>query len=138
MDVMDSSIDILYVEDDEVDILNVEREFQKVNSQINIAVARDGVDALNQLYGRNGQVKLDPAPKVILLDINLPKLNGIDFLRALRADSDFNNIHVYILTASYNTKDKLAISDLRVTGCIIKPLQYEDALNVFWTLCNEK
>lgn len=134
----DSGIDILYVEDDEVDILSAQREFQNVNSQINIAVARDGVDALNKLYGRNGQEKLDPAPKVILLDINLPKMNGIDFLRTLRADHAFNNIHVYILTASYNTKDKLAMRDLHVTGCIIKPLQYEDAVNVFWTLFHEK
>lgn len=134
MNEMDSSIDILYIEDDAIDILNAQREFKKVNSLINISIASDGVDALNKLYGRNGEVKLEPAPKVILLDLKMPKMNGVEFLEILRADHAFNFTKVYILTASYNTKAKLAMSDLRVAGCIVKPLQYEDAVSVFWAL----
>lgn len=126
--------DILYIEDDEVDIQNAQREFTRVNKLLNIVIAHDGIEALNKLYGRNGEEKLPFIPELILLDINMPKMNGIKFLEALRADSAFDNIRIYILTGSYDTKTKLVMNELNVKGCIVKPLQYEDALKVFWTL----
>jgi CheY-like chemotaxis protein len=127
-----ASVDILYVEDDEVDIQGMEREFKKVNSQIQIHIAQHGVQALNMLYGREGEEKIDP--KIILLDINMPKMNGIDFLKEVRGNPEFGTIEVYILTGSYTTSDKVALRDLHVAGCIVKPLEYSDALNVFWAL----
>ncbi len=132
-----SGFDILYVEDDEVDIQCAQREFKRVNELLKVAIARDGVEALDMLYGRNGKVKLIPAPKVILLDINMPKMNGIEFLKELRSDPDFNSTAIYILTVSYATKDKLAFRDLKVAGFIVKPMEYSDALNIFWSLMNE-
>lgn len=131
-----SGVDILYVDDDEVDILGAQREFKRVNNPLNIVVASNGVQALDKLYGRNGEEKLLPAPKVIILDINMPKMSGIEFLKILRADSAFNMVSVYILTISYTTQDKLALRDLNVSGCIVKPLEYADALNIFWALLN--
>ena len=131
-------IDILYVDDDEVDIQCVQREFKKVSNLLHIDVARDGTQALDKLYGRNGMEKLDPSPKMILLDINMPKMSGIEFLQTLRRDPDFNDTAIYILTVSYTTKDKLALHDLKVSGFIVKPLEYSDALNIFWTLFSDR
>lgn len=76
---MTTQVDILYVEDDEVDIKAVEREFLKMDRPINVAVAKDGKRALDMLYGLNGQLKIKP--NVILLDLNLPQMKGIDFLK---------------------------------------------------------
>lgn len=127
-----NDIDILYVDDDEVDVQGMMREFKKINTLLNISVAKNGIEALNHLYGRNGKDKLHP--KVILLDINMPQMNGIEFLSELRADADFGSIVVYVLTSSFSTKEKIALRDLNVAGFIVKPLEYPDALNVFWAL----
>jgi CheY-like chemotaxis protein len=132
MESLKGNVDILCVDDDEVDILGMQREFSKVNALLKIAIAKNGDEALNKLYGRGGEDKIHP--KIILLDINMPKMNGIEFLRALRDDTEFTDVEVFILTGSYSTKDKIAMQDLHVRGHIIKPLGYGDALNVFWAL----
>ncbi|KTC91193.1 response regulator [Fluoribacter dumoffii] len=126
------NIDILYVEDDDVDIESMQREFAKIDKAVDIAIAKDGKQALDMLYGRNGKPQIKP--KVILLDLNLPKMNGIDFLKKLRKSFKFEDIKVFLLTGEYTTKEKLAKSHLHVSGCIIKPLQYADALNISWCL----
>lgn len=128
----DSNVDILYVEDDEIDMMGMLREFKKVNALLKITTATDGVEALNRLYGRNGAEKV--TPKIILLDINMPKMNGIEFLTELRSNPEFGAIVVYVLTGSYSSKEKMAMRDLNVAGFIVKPLEYPDALNVFWAL----
>ncbi|STX52100.1 two component response regulator [Legionella busanensis] len=126
------NIDILCVEDDEIDVQSVKRAFNKLNSKLKIAIASNGKQALDKLYGQNGEEKI--YPKVILLDINMPKMNGIEFLQALRADLAFIDIQVFVLTGSYTTKEKLAMESLNIRGHIIKPLEYSDALNIFWAL----
>lgn len=138
METINRNVDILHIEDDEVDILCVEREFKRVNNLLNIAVARDGVQAFDKLYGLNGEEKLTPPPKLIILDINMPRMNGIEFLKKLRSDPDLSYVSTYILTVAYTTEDKLAIRDLKVAGCIVKPLDYAEALDIFWSLLNEK
>lgn len=134
MDIISSSCDILYIDDDEVDIENVQREFKKIHNSLRVVIARDGVEALNKLYGRNGEEELNPAPKLILLDLNMPKMNGVEFLKTLRDDPHSSSISVYILAGSFNTQTKLTMKDLNVAGCIIKPLEYIDAFNVYWAL----
>ena len=134
MDASDCTIDILYVEDDKVDIENVKRNFKKVNDRLTIAVAYNGIEALNMLCGLGGQKKLDPTPKIILLDINLPKMDGIELLKKLRADPSFDLVRVYVLTAAYDTKRKIAMKNLNVSGWFVKPLEYQDALNIMWAL----
>lgn len=133
----EGGVDILYVEDDEVDIQDMKREFKKINDLLNIVVANDGVQALDKLCGRNGEKKITPPPKMILLDINMPKMDGIEFLKTIRSNTDFDSVAVYILTVTYTTQDKLALRDLKVTGFIVKPLEYADALEIFWSLLDD-
>ena len=75
---------ILLVEDDDIDILNVQRVFKKMNYPNPLHVAHNGVEALDMLRGTNGATKLSPTPKIILLDINMPLMNGIEFIFELR------------------------------------------------------
>ncbi|AHE67717.1 response regulator [Legionella oakridgensis] len=133
---MTTKVDILYVEDDDVDIKAVQREFSKTNKQVDITIAKNGIQALDSLYGRNGKHKIKPS--AILLDLNMPQMNGIDFLKELRRDFHFLDVKVFVLTGAYTTQEKLAISDLDVSGCIVKPLQHEDALNILWCVYADK
>jgi CheY-like chemotaxis protein len=130
----EGSFPVLLVEDDEVDIESVQREFKKVKIAVDLHIARNGVEALDKLYGRNGEQKLFPPPRAILLDINMPKMNGIEFLKTLRQDPEFKHTSVYILTMSYNTRDKVATHGLNLAGYIVKPLECEDVLRVYWSL----
>lgn len=125
-------VDILYIEDDEIDIHHAQREFQKVNKLLKLTAVRNASKALDMLYGRNQEVKI--SPKIILLDLNMPELSGVEFLKELRADNYFLDIKVFILTGAFSTDEKLAMQDLNVRGHIIKPMEYKDALNVFWAL----
>lgn len=129
---MNAKVDILYVEDDDVDVYAMEREFAKTNKPIEIAIAKDGEQALDMLYGRKGKKKIKPS--VILLDLNIPKISGIDFLKKLRKDPNFSDVKVFVLTGAYSSEEKLAASELNVSGCIIKPLQYSDAINILWCM----
>ena len=133
----DEIFNILYVEDDEVDVQHLEREFRKVNAFFNIHVAKNGLDALDKLQGRNGKDKITPTPKAILIDINLPKMGGIEFLDKLRQEDSFQSTFVFVVTSTYTTEDKMALMQLNVSGCIIKPLQHADALNIFWCITSD-
>ncbi|KTD42914.1 response regulator [Legionella parisiensis] len=130
MEFQENIVDILYIEDDIVDVEGVMRIFKKVKESCAIEVASNGEEALNKLYGLEGQNKIHP--KVILLDINVPKMNGIDLLKIIRKDPSLAFTEVFILTNAYTKEDKLAIKDLNVRGQIIKPLEYGDALNIYW------
>lgn len=112
---------ILFVEDDEVDIENVQREIKKMATPIKLHIAHNGIEALDKLYGRNGQEKLKPTPRLILLDINMPKMNGIEFLEKLCSDPQYKLMPVYILTSAFTSRDKIAFQHLGVAGCIVKP-----------------
>ena len=127
---------ILLVEDDEVDILNVRRAFEKNKITNPLYVAANGLEALNMLRG--GQV---PASRrIVLLDLNMPKMNGIDFLRELRRDTKLRSIPVVVLTTSNAEKDKVEAFDLNVAGYLVKPVTFPSfvdlmaALNKYWTL----
>ncbi len=130
----DDSIYILLVEDDDVDIKDVLREFKHLDAPIKFYIAKNGLEALDKLYGRNDNEKLSPAPQVIILDTNMPKMDGIEFLKLLRADSEFDDVKVFMLTGEYTTREKLATNNLRVSGRVVKPLQFEDVLNIYWAV----
>ena len=116
---------ILLVEDDYLDIMNVERELKKIGISQPLHVARNGREALKMLRG-NGVEKITPAPKVILLDINMPKMNGIEFLTELRHDPEFSHIPVFIMTTSNEETDRMAAQKLQVSVYILKPLSFEN------------
>lgn len=130
----DSLFPILFVEDDEVDIQSVEREIKKYTLPIQLHIAKDGIEALDMLYGQHSVQKLYPTPQLILLDINMPRMNGIEFLQKLQSDPEYKYIPVYILTTAYTSHDKIATKDLRVSGVIIKPMQYDDLMQIYWAL----
>jgi len=137
---LNNNVAIMLVEDDEVDVMNVQRAFKKNNISNLIHVAGNGLEALDMLRGTNGVEKLNPLPKIILLDINMPKMNGIEFLRELRADVNLRSVGVFVLTTSDEEKDRIAAYDLNVAGYILKPvepgkfMEAVKALDMFWSL----
>ncbi|GAB3201921.1 CheY-like chemotaxis protein [Pontibacter aydingkolensis] len=124
----DKEVNILLVEDDYLDIMNVERELKKINIDHPIHVARNGREALSMLRGE-GTPKISPAPSVILLDINMPKMNGIEFLTELRREPEFSHIPVFIMTTSNEETDRMAAQRLNVAGYIVKPLTFDSFEN---------
>ncbi|MFE3848739.1 response regulator [Flavobacterium sp. LB3P45] len=129
-------VNILLVEDDEVDVMNVKRAFSKNNIKNELFVAGNGVEALDML--RNSII---PLPRIIILDINMPKMNGIEFLKIVREDENLKNISVFVMTTSNEDSDKINAYNLNVAGYILKPLSFEKfitsvaTLKNFWSLC---
>ena len=129
-------LNILLVEDDEIDVMNVRRAFEK-NRIINpLYVASDGVEALEAL--RSGTV---PASRrMVLLDLNMPRMNGIEFLRTLRADPELHLIPVVVLTTSNDDRDRIEAYHLNVAGYLLKPVTFVNfvelmaTLNKYWSL----
>lgn len=137
----DKLLNILLIEDDSVDVMNVQRAFKKNNITNPLHIAFNGVEALNMLRGTNGKPKLNPMPRIILLDINMPKMNGLEFLRELRNDPELRSISVFVMTTSNDDQDKIEAYSLNVAGYILKPLSFEKfvnavcILNSYWKLC---
>lgn len=129
-------VNILLVEDDEVDIMNVQRAFKKNNINNPLHIAHNGIEALELL--RSGSI---PMPPIIILDINMPKMNGIEFLQELRQDPELNRISVFVMTTSNEDSDKINAYNLNVAGYILKPLSFEKfisavaTLDRYWKLC---
>jgi CheY-like chemotaxis protein len=121
----DKTVNILLVEDDYLDIMNVERELKRINITHPIHVARNGREALSMLRGEGGVPKIKPTPSVILLDINMPKMNGLEFLTELRHEPEFSHIPVFIMTTSNEETDRFAAQKLNVNGYIVKPLSFD-------------
>ncbi|MGV3585958.1 MAG: response regulator [Adhaeribacter sp.] len=121
---MDSEASILLVEDDYLDIRNVERELKKINVNLPLHIARNGREALEMLRGE-GYPKIDPLPKVVMLDINMPKMNGIEFLTEIRQDPLLHDLNVFIMTTSNEDVDRFAAKNLNISGYIVKPLTFD-------------
>lgn len=139
IDAVEKMLNILLVDDDEVDVMNVQRAFKKNNITNPLFVAHDGIEALQIL--RNGSPVFPSQRRLILLDLNMPKMGGIEFLRELRADASLRHIPVVVLTTSNEDNDKVEAYHLNVAGYILKPVTFSKfvesmvALNKYWTLC---
>jgi len=129
-------LNILLVEDDQVDVMNVKRAFEKNRIANPLFVAGNGLDALRML--RSDVVPEDR--RIVLLDLNMPKMNGLEFLRDLRADPRLHATVVIVLTTSNDEKDKIEAYNLNVAGYLLKPVTFVNfvevmaALNKYWTL----
>ena len=129
-------LNILLVEDDEVDVMNVRRAFERNNVSNPLYVAGNGLEALEML--RDGTVPAER--RLILLDLNMPKMNGIEFLQALRADPELASSSVVVLTTSNDDQDKIDAYNLNVAGYLLKPVTFSNfcerrtTLNKYWTL----
>lgn len=143
---MTEGIDILLVEDnpDDLDLALLAFERHKLANRIR--VARDGAEALDLVVGRQGSPGLpaDGQPKVILLDLKLPKVDGLDVLRAIRAHEASRHTPVVVLTSSHEDQDVVESYELGVNAYIVKPVDFDKfvetarVLGLFWLLMNER
>jgi CheY-like chemotaxis protein len=135
---------ILLAEDDPKDVeltLDALRDHSLANE---ITVARDGVEALDYMYRRGAFAARPPGhPVVILLDLKMPRLGGIEVLRVLKADQALRHVPVVVLTSSRESRDLEECYDLGVNAYVVKPVQFHafvDAvkqIGTFWALLNE-
>ena len=105
--------------------MTAEKSFAKFSVPHELHTAFNGEDALDLLLGRNGAAALRPLPEVILLDLNMPRMNGFEFLTELRANPELAHIPVFITTTSGMDVDRLNAAGLGVSGYILKPLDFE-------------
>jgi CheY-like chemotaxis protein len=110
---------LLHVEDDDLCIMGLARAFKKARIANPICFAHDGIDALEMLRGTNGRGRL-PRPYLILLDLNMPRMGGLEFLKELRKDEDLKKSIVFIMTTSGADKDKINAYNLGAAGYILK------------------
>ena len=121
---------VLLVEDDLFDTLTAQKSFARFNVPHTLHTAFNGEEALDMLLGRNGQAAIAPLPEVILLDLNMPRMNGAEFLAALRADPGLGHLPVFITTTSGLDVDRLNAQELGVSGYILKPLDFETSADL--------
>ena len=127
---------ILLVEDDDIDVMNIRRAFEKANLRNPLFHAADGLVALEMLRG-------DVLPRdrrLVLLDLNMPRMSGIEFLGELRADPELRSTSVVVLTTSDAERDRIEVYNLHVAGYLLKPVRFVafveimSTLNRYWTL----
>lgn len=113
-------LNILFIEDDIIEGMKFNRVLKTLNINHRLVEAANGEEALNILR------KKEIIPDIILLDLNMPKLNGIEFLRILKNDQYLKQIPTIIFTTSNNHRDILECYKIGIAGYILKPLKYED------------
>ena len=126
---MNRSFSILLVEDDIVDVMSVKRALRDLNVPSPLEVAGNGEEALARL-----RTPERPLPGIILLDLNMPRMNGIDFLKVLKADERLRRIPVVVLTTSKEEKDRLESFNLSAAGYMVKPVEYAGFVEVVRTI----
>lgn len=120
------SLNIVIVDDDEIDVMNVKRAFEKANIASDVFVASDGVEGLELL--RSGSVPKQR--RMVLLDINMPRMNGLEFLRELRADPSLSATPVVVFTTSNDERDVSEAYRLHVAGYMLKPVSFDSAIEL--------
>lgn len=131
---MKKSLEILLIEDDEIEIMKFNRVVSQLKENHQVTELNNGEEAIEYLRGNSS------LPDIILLDLNMPKINGIEFLSILKGDSILKYIPTMILSTSNNPKDVLECYKIGIAGYIVKPLKYEDyvakikAVMTYWSL----
>ena len=110
---------LLHVEDDDLCLMGLERAFKAAKIANPIHFALDGIEALEMLRGTNGRTRL-PRPFIVLLDLSMPRMDGIEFLKEMRKDEELKKSIVFIMTTSNADEDKVATYNLGVAGYILK------------------
>jgi CheY-like chemotaxis protein len=123
---VNATVNLLLVEDDDVDIQGFKRAFAKNKIANPITTAKDGIEALEILRGENGRTRL-PKPYLVLLDLNMPRMNGFEFLEQIRADPELSSTLVFMVTTSKAEEDKAKAYGQHVAGYIVK----QDPANTF-------
>ena len=117
---MTNSLKILLIEDDMIEVMKLNRTISSLKLDHKIIEANNGDEAFKILEQK------DRLPDIILLDLNMPKINGIEFLKILKGDKRLRYIPTIILTTSNNKKDLLQCFETGIAGYVLKPLKYED------------
>jgi CheY-like chemotaxis protein len=132
---MRNSKPILLVEDDSVDAMTVQRALSELEVPNKLVRKADGKEALEYLGALSNE-----KPCIILLDLNMPKMNGFEFLKILKADDLLKKIPVVVLTTSADKADTVESFELGVAGYVVKPMDYKEfiekirVINLYWTL----
>lgn len=127
-----TEVTFLVVDDDEIDVELLQRAFRKLRIANPVACATDGLDALDVLRGTGGREKLPP-PYIVLLDINMPRMNGLEFLDELRQDEALRRTIVFVLTTSDDEVDIFKSYEKNISGYIVKARagkSFEEALSM--------
>jgi CheY-like chemotaxis protein len=131
------TVQLLHVEDDTLCLMGLNRAFKAANIANPVSFAHDGIEALEVLRGTHGRTRL-PRPFLILLDLNMPRMDGIEFLKELRSDEDLKKSIVFIMTTSDADEDKVKAYNLGVAGYILKSnpanafLEATALLDTYW------
>jgi two-component system response regulator len=142
---MDQEIEVLFVEDNQSDAELTIRALKKNNLANKLVHVKDGAQALDFLFGRGeyNNRNIDNKPKVILLDLKMPKVNGIEVLEQIKADDRTKKIPVVVLTSSKEDPDIEECYRLGVNSYVVKPVQFEEfikaisKLGMYWLILNE-
>jgi CheY-like chemotaxis protein len=132
---MRTSRPILLVEDDWVDAMTIKRALKEIKVTNRLNIAGDGEQALSFLRDPENET-----PCIILLDLNMPRMNGIEFLRVAKQDETLRKIPVVVLTTSRDEQDKVDSFELGVAGYMVKPVDYQQfvevvkTIDLYWTL----
>ena len=119
---MDKFLNILFIDDDVIEVMKFNRVLKKLNLKHQVIEANNGEEALSIL--KNKEI----IPDIILLDLKMPEINGLEFLKIVKNDEGLKKIPAIVFTTSNNLNDVLDCYDLGVAGYILKPLKYEDYL----------
>ena len=122
---------VLLVEDDNIDAMTVERSFRELDFKVSLARTTNGEEALEYLQNPDNEI-----PGIILLDLNMPKMNGIEFLKVIKNDDQLKHIPVIIFTTSKEEYDVIKSFELSVAGYIIKSFEYQKFLDSMKMLQN--
>jgi CheY-like chemotaxis protein len=135
---------ILLVEDDPKDVELTLTALEEYNLANEVIVARDGEEALEYLYSRGKfKTRFDGNPSVMLLDLKLPKVDGLEVLKQIKSEEKLRMIPVVVLTSSKEEKDMVASYSLGVNAYVVKPVDFHEFVNaikelgVFWAVINE-
>lgn len=137
---MNRVINLMLVEDDQLDEMDLKRTLDKMNIIYKMKIARNGEEAI-ELLEQNGNELFSGKPDIILLDLNMPRMNGVEFLQVLRSREPWRDLRVFVLTTSAENEDKKAVKNLGVSGYITKPFKANnpgsiDAFNLMIDLMN--
>jgi CheY-like chemotaxis protein len=134
---------ILLVEDDPNAIELIQIALEQYNFVNKIDIVTDGEQALHYLFGRDGQPPTHALPKLVLLDLKLPKINGLQLLEMIRKSPHTRNLVVVVMTSSAENVDLKACYDLGVNSYIVKPLDFQQFVEVsrqvgfYWMMLNQ-